>query len=85
MCSSDLPVVTLEEGCLSGGFGSAVLEWSARRRSSAPGSAGSVVYCLGLEDKFIQHGARNLLLEETGLDVAGVADFIIRASGVESK
>ena len=83
--SKEIPVVTLEEGCLSGGFGSAVLEWSARRRSSAPGSAGSVVYCLGLEDKFIQHGARNLLLEETGLDVAGVADFIVKAAGVDRK
>ncbi len=79
----DVPVVTLEEGCVAGGFGSAILEWAARRRSGLQSGdarpANPVVYTLGLEDKFIQHGARKLLLEETGLSVERVAEFIKNA------
>src|SRR5262249_57245941 len=60
-------VVTVEEGTLEGGFGSAVLE--------AAHGAGLDTRCvvrLGLPDRFVEHGERGELLEELGLDVAGV-------------
>jgi len=61
-------VVTVEEGCLAGGFGSAVLEaaidagWDARRLRR-----------LGLPDRFIEHGGRGELLADVGLDAEGIA------------
>ena len=60
-------VVTVEEGCLSGGFGSAVLEtateagWDVRRLRR-----------LGVPDRFIEHGERPALLAEIGLDADGI-------------
>lgn len=59
-------IVTLEEGCLRGGFGQAVAEYllsngyTGRFRS------------LGVPDRFVTHGTRAQLLAEIGLDTAGV-------------
>jgi 1-deoxy-D-xylulose-5-phosphate synthase len=60
-------VVTIEDGVLAGGFGSAVLELFERRRVEG-------VSCLrlGLPDRFVEHGARKKLLEKYGLDGPGV-------------
>ena len=78
----DSIVITLEEGCVSGGFGSAILEWSARRRSANPEAPNPVVYTHGLPDRFIQHGSRNLLLDETEMSTEKVAQFITRVAKV---
>ncbi|MFW6124810.1 MAG: 1-deoxy-D-xylulose-5-phosphate synthase [Pirellulales bacterium] len=61
-------VVTVEEGTLEGGFGSAVLE--AVNAAHVPSGH---VYRLGIPDRFIQHGDRAELLAELGLDAAGIA------------
>jgi 1-deoxy-D-xylulose-5-phosphate synthase len=61
-------VVTVEEGCLMGGFGSAVLE-----AASELGLDTSRVKRLGLPDRFIEHGERGELLADLGLDAAGIA------------
>ena len=60
-------VVTVEEASLAGGFGSAVLEAVA----DAGLDAGRVRR-LGIPDRFIEHGERDELLAELGLDVAGI-------------
>jgi len=65
-------VVTLEDGCLNGGFGSAVLE-----ALSDLGYQGRV-YRLGLADKFPAHGTIEELLEEQGLDPASLLRFLNR-------
>jgi len=56
-------VVTVEEGSLEGGFGSAVLELGI----DIP------VLRLGIPDKFVAHGERSELLKSLGLDSAGIA------------
>jgi 1-deoxy-D-xylulose-5-phosphate synthase len=61
-------VVTVEEGVLMGGFGSAVLEAAAEAGLDA-----SHVRRLGIPDQFIEHGPRNELLADLGLDAAGIA------------
>jgi 1-deoxy-D-xylulose-5-phosphate synthase len=61
-------VVTVEEGALMAGFGSAVLEAAA----DAGLDAGHVRR-LGIPDQFIEHGERNELLADLGLDAAGIA------------
>jgi 1-deoxy-D-xylulose-5-phosphate synthase len=60
-------VLTVEESALCGGFGSAVLE-----AVSAAGVDGSNVRCLGIPDHFIEHGEREELLADLGLDVRGL-------------
>jgi Deoxyxylulose-5-phosphate synthase len=75
-----LTIVTVEEGCTAGGFGAAVLEWAAQFKVKNPGRQADIV-CLGLPDKFIEHGGRNVLLQQVGLDATGVADFVASYCG----
>jgi 1-deoxy-D-xylulose-5-phosphate synthase len=60
--------VTVEEGSLMGGFGSAVLE-----AASDAGLDTSHICRLGIPDKFVEHGERSELLAELGLDANGIA------------
>jgi len=64
------PVFTLEEHVLQGGFGSAVLETAAEA-----GVQPSIV-CIGVEDRYIQHGDHKHLLAEVGLDDESIANRI---------
>jgi 1-deoxy-D-xylulose-5-phosphate synthase len=61
-------VVTVEEGALIGGFGSAVLETACEQ-----GWDTRIMRTLGIPDRFIEHGDRNELLADAGIDPAGIA------------
>ncbi len=61
-------VVTVEEGTLCGGFGSAVLEAAADA-----GLDTRRVRRVGIPDRFIEHADRLELLSSLGLDVPGIA------------
>jgi 1-deoxy-D-xylulose-5-phosphate synthase len=63
-------VVTVEEGCLPGGFGSAVLELLEARGLV---SGGIRVRSLGLPDAFVTHGDAAKQRRELGLDAEGIA------------
>jgi 1-deoxy-D-xylulose-5-phosphate synthase len=63
-------VVTVEEGCLPGGFGSAVLEALERRGLVADGIR---VRRLGLPDAFVTHGDPAKQRAELGIDKDGIA------------
>jgi len=58
--------VTVEEGCVMGGAGSAVTEFF-----SAAGVVKPVLQ-LGLPDRFIDHGEQGALLASLGLDAGGI-------------
>ncbi len=60
-------VLTVEENTVCGGFGSAVLEAAA-----AAGAGTANIRCLGIPDRFIEHGERDELLADLGLDVNGL-------------
>jgi len=60
-------VLTVEENTVCGGFGSAVLEAAA-----AAGAGTANIRCLGIPDRFIEHGERDELLADLGLDVKGL-------------
>jgi 1-deoxy-D-xylulose-5-phosphate synthase len=62
-------LVTVEDNAVMGGAGSAVSEWLAEHHVQKP------IIHLGLPDIFLEHGSREELLAEAGLD----ADGIIRA------
>jgi 1-deoxy-D-xylulose-5-phosphate synthase len=61
-------VITVEEGALPGGFGSAVCEAAADAGISA-----AHVVRLGIPDHYIEHAERAEQLADLGLDVAGIA------------
>ncbi len=63
-------LVTVEEGCLMGGAGSAVLEALAAAGIEKP------LLALGLPDNFIEHGDPAKLLAACGLDAAGIEHAI---------
>ena len=68
-------IVTVEEGAVMGGAGSAVLEALAEARIATP------VLTLGLPDEFIEHGDPARLLALCGLDAAGIEQSIARRFG----
>lgn len=60
-------VVTIEEGTLEGGFGSALLE-----AANVAGLDSRNIVRLGLPDQFVEHGERGELFADLGLDVDGI-------------
>jgi 1-deoxy-D-xylulose-5-phosphate synthase len=72
-----LTLVTLEEGALAGGFGSAVLEFAAQLRARKPAKQ-ATVFNLGIPDQFVEHGARQILLELVGLTPGKIAEYILK-------
>ena len=60
-------VITIEENTIVGGFGSAVLETAAAHQLST-----ERFRVLGIPDQFVEHGDRNELLADLGLDAAGL-------------
>ncbi len=68
-------IVTVEEGCVMGGAGSAVAEALAAAGIVKP------LLQLGLPDKFIDHGDAQQLLAQCGLDAAGIAASIRQRLG----
>jgi 1-deoxy-D-xylulose-5-phosphate synthase len=68
--------ITIEEAALAGGFGSAVLEAIA-----AAGVDGSRIRRLGIPDCYIEHGERDELLADLGLDVASIVATCRRLAG----
>ena len=65
-------IVTMEENQLAGGFGSAILE-----SLQAEGLLDKVqVLSLGLPDKFVPHGSKDLLLKSIELDVDSMVEKV---------
>jgi len=65
-------IATVEDHALMGGFGSAGLELVSEEREDA----GKVIR-MGIPDRFMEHGPRNLILKNIGLDEDGIADKFI--------
>jgi 1-deoxy-D-xylulose-5-phosphate synthase len=71
-------IVTIEEGVTTGGFGTAVLEFAARLRAKNPSTAQAQIVPLGIDDNFVEHGSRQILLDLCGLSTNKIADFLVR-------
>jgi 1-deoxy-D-xylulose-5-phosphate synthase len=70
-------LVTVEEGCVMGGAGSAVLEALQAAGMACP------VLNLGLPDEFIEHGDPAKLLALCGLDALGIEQAVIKRFGAK--
>lgn len=64
-------IVTVEDGCVRGGFGSAVLEFMAENSYKAE------VRILGIPDRIVEHGEQQELHHECGFDVEGIERVVI--------
>ena len=69
-------LVTVEDGCVMGGAGSAVIEHLLAHGLNVP------VLQLGLPDQFIEHGEPAKLMAQLGLDAAGIERSIRAAPGL---
>ncbi|WP_296698512.1 1-deoxy-D-xylulose-5-phosphate synthase [Algoriphagus sp.] len=63
-------VITIEDGCLMGGFGSAILEWMMDHGYQ------SQIKRLGIPDAVIEHGEQMELHKECGFDPEGIAEAV---------
>lgn len=63
-------IITIEEGVINGGFGSGISEWLTDNCYTGN------IKRIGIPNKFITHGNRDLLLEEIGLDKPGIVKKI---------
>jgi 1-deoxy-D-xylulose-5-phosphate synthase len=69
-------LVTVEEGVLAGGFGSAV--WETLNEAGA-GAGGIRIIRVGLPDRYVTHGKPALLHEEVGFTGKRIAERVIAA------
>ena len=72
--STDLAVLTLEDGLAERGIGAALALRLGRR--STPARPGPVVHCLGVDLEFLAHGKRDAILADQGLDAPGIAESL---------
>lgn len=66
-------IVTVEDGMISGGLGSAVLEWMADHGYSPR------IIRLGINDQFVEHGSTKELYHLLKLDKEGLCESLLQA------
>jgi 1-deoxy-D-xylulose-5-phosphate synthase len=70
-------VITVEDGCLMGGFGSAVIEWMMDHGYQAQ------VKRLGIPDRVVEHGEQLELHRECGFDPEGIMQAVKEFAKIE--
>jgi 1-deoxy-D-xylulose-5-phosphate synthase len=69
-------VITVEDGCIQGGFGSAVLEFMVDHGYAAQ------VKRLGIPDEWIEHGEQPQLWKECGFDALAISTAALQLAGI---
>jgi 1-deoxy-D-xylulose-5-phosphate synthase len=72
-------VITVEDGCIMGGMGSAILEFMADHQYQAH------VVRLGIPDQYIHHGTQKELYKDAGYDTNSIAKKVIEMLGIENQ
>ena len=70
-------IITVEDGTVKGGFGSAILEFMAENNYLAQ------VKIMGIPDKIVEHGTPKELYNEVGIDANHIADAIRDMTKIE--
>ena len=71
----EIPVVTLEEYMITGGFGEYVTQRCREEGFPVPKA------CIGVPEMFVQHGRHDLLMDDAGLSPAAITFRIMKAIG----
>ncbi|MEK5038711.1 1-deoxy-D-xylulose-5-phosphate synthase [Sporosarcina sp. FSL K6-3457] len=69
--ATGMPITTVEEAVLAGGFGSAVIEYAQDTRKT-----GVPIQRMGIPDQFIEHGNVDELLAEIGMTAGHLVDNV---------
>ena len=69
-------IITIEDGCIMGGFGSAIIEFMVDQKYQ------SEVVRLGIPDEYIHHGTQEELWDECGFDVTAIIKTIQKLVGI---
>ena len=64
-------IVTVEDGVISGGFGSAIAEFASQHNYS------NALHMKGIPDRFIEHGTVEELYEECGISMKAMKAFLL--------
>ncbi|HVG23048.1 MAG TPA: transketolase C-terminal domain-containing protein, partial [Thermoanaerobaculia bacterium] len=67
-CKPHSRVISVEEGSLAGGFGSALME-----RCEQLGIANVQFHCIGIPDEYVHHGSQDVLRAQYDLHAEGIA------------
>ena len=70
-------IITIEDGCLQGGFGTAIAEWMLDHEYSAQ------IKRLGIPDAVIEHGEQSELQHEVGIDADGIVKTVLEMLNYE--
>jgi 1-deoxy-D-xylulose-5-phosphate synthase len=70
VCRKFNKIITIEDGTVVGGFGSAVLEFMAEHGYKAD------LKIMGIPDRLVEHGTPKQLYEEIGIDANGIAQAV---------
>lgn len=65
-------IVTIEENVVKGGFGSAVLEMTSRHQGLL-----RTIRCLGLPDRFVEHGSQEILRKICRIDPSAITKAVL--------
>ncbi len=79
VAAMNTPVITVEDGTVNGGLGTAVAEWMAGNNCTAP------LIRLGIPDTFIDHGTVSELKRLCGIDPESIEKAILDAAKSETK
>ena len=63
-------LVTVEDGTVTGGFGSAIVDWLRENRME------TAVTQLGVKDEWVAHGSVDLLKNLCGYDSKGISEAV---------
>jgi 1-deoxy-D-xylulose-5-phosphate synthase len=72
-------VITIEDGCLMGGFGSAVIEFMVDQKYQAE------VVRLGIPDEYVHHGTQEELWADCGFDTQSIVKAVKEMTKFEDK
>jgi 1-deoxy-D-xylulose-5-phosphate synthase len=72
-------IITVEDGVIKGGFGSAVVEFAADHGYLAE------IKRMGIPDYFVEHGTQQELWHECGYDAEGIRNAILSAVGTRQQ
>lgn len=70
LSQEQIPIVTIEEAALQGGFGSAVLEFANSQKLPM------FIERMGIPDEFIEHGSVSQLLKDIGLTKEQIVELV---------
>jgi 1-deoxy-D-xylulose-5-phosphate synthase len=72
-------VITVEDGCLMGGFGSAVLEFMVDQKYTAE------IVRLGIPDEYIHHGTQEELWADCGFNKVAIVKTVSKMLSIQKQ